>query len=101
MGAKGIGRQTQFSILKGLTGRGVYTARREAIRKSQAAMQYLRESAMIEARQEVRLLLIDIIYAKQRIAATEKICDGLLLFRKRSERLSMRAMRQNSTIISL
>lgn len=45
-------------------------------------MQYLQESAMIEARQEVRLLLIDIIYAKQRIAATEKICDGLSSLQK-------------------
>ena len=81
-GAKGIGDKHNFSISQGFDWPGVYTARREAIRKSQAAMQYLQESAMIEARQEVRLLLIDIIYAKQRIAATEKICDGLSSLQK-------------------
>ena len=81
-GATGIGDKRNFSISQGFDWPGVYTARREAIRKSQAAMQYLQESAMIEARQEVRLLLIDIIYAKQRIAATEKICDGLSSLQK-------------------
>lgn len=81
-GAKGIGDKRNFSISQGFDWPGVYAARREAIRKSQAAMQYLQESAMIEARQEVRLLLIDIIYAKQRIAATEKICDGLASLQK-------------------
>ncbi len=81
-GAKGIGDKRNFSISQGFDWPGVYTARSEAIRKSQAAMQYLQESAMIEARQEVRLLLIDIIYAKQRIAATEKICDGLSSLQK-------------------
>ncbi len=81
-GAKGIGDKRNFSISQGFDWPGVYTARREAIRKSQAAMQYLQESAMIEARQEVRLLLIDIIYAKQRIDATEKICDGLSSLQK-------------------
>jgi len=81
-GAKGIGDKRNFSISQGFDWPGVYTARREAIRKSQAAMQYLQESAMIEARQEVRLLLIDIIYTKQRIAATEKICDGLSSLQK-------------------
>ncbi len=81
-GAKGIGDKRNFSISQGFDWPGVYAARREAIRKSQAAMQYLQESAMIEARQEVRLLLIDIIYAKQRIAATEKICDGLSSLQK-------------------
>ena len=81
--ARNPGDKPNFSDLQGgLTVPGVYTARREAIRKSQAAMQYLQESAMIEARQEVRLLLIDIIYAKQRIAATEKICDGLSSLQK-------------------
>ncbi len=81
-GAKGVGDKRNFSISQGFDWPGVYAARREAIRKSQTAMQYLQESAMIEARQEVRLLLIDIIYTKQRIAATEKICDGLASLQK-------------------
>lgn len=76
-GAKGIGDKRNFSISQGFDWPGVYAARRDAIRKSQSAMQFLRESSQLETRQEVRLLLIDIIYIKQRIASTEKICEGL------------------------
>lgn len=76
-GAKGIGDKRNFSISQGFDWPGVYAARRDAIRKSQSAMQFLRESSQLETRQEVRLLLIDIIYTKQRIASTEKICEGL------------------------
>lgn len=77
-GAKGIGDKRNFSISQGFDWPGVYAARRDAIRKSQSAMQFLRESSQLETRQEVRLLLIDIIYIKQRIASTEKICEGLV-----------------------
>lgn len=76
-GAKGIGDKRNFSISQGFDWPGVYAARRDAIRKSQSAMQFLSESSQLETRQEVRLLLIDIIYTKQRIASTEKICEGL------------------------
>ncbi len=76
-GAKGIGDKRSLSISQGFDWPGVYAARREAIRHSKNAMQFLNESAELELRMEVRLLLIDIIYAKQRISATEKICSGL------------------------
>ena len=39
-------------------------------------MQYLREASMIETRTEIRVALIDIINVRQRIATTEKICEG-------------------------
>lgn len=76
-GAKGIGDKRNFSVSQGFDWPGVYAARRDAIRKSRTAMQFLSESAAIETRQEVRSMLIDIIYTRQRISATEKICDGL------------------------
>ena len=102
-GANGVGDKRNFSISQGFDWPGVYAARREAIRKTQAAMQYLKESALIEIRQEVRLLLIDIIYTKQRIAATEKICDGLSslqkMFRKAVEEGNESRLDYNRSVI--
>ena len=76
-GMKGIGDKRNFSISQSFDWPGVYAARSEAVRKSETAMQYLRESAVIDTRMEVRLLLVDIIYARQRLATTKKICDSL------------------------
>lgn len=76
-GAKGIGDKRNFSISQSFDWPGVYAARRDAVRKSETAMQYLRESAVLDTRMEIRLLLIDIINLKQRIATSKKICDIL------------------------
>lgn len=76
-GMKGIGSKRNISISQSFDWPGVYSARREAIRKSESAMQYLRESAVLETRMEVRLLLIDIINVRQRLDFTQKIRDGL------------------------
>ena len=69
-GMKGIGDKRNFSISQSFDWPGVYAARSEAVRKSETAMQYLRESAVIDTRMEVRMLLLDIIYARQRLATT-------------------------------
>lgn len=76
-GAKGIGDKRNFSISQSFDWPGVYAARSKAIKKSENAMQYLRESSLLETRMEVRLALIDMINIRQRIATTRKICDGL------------------------
>ncbi len=76
-GAKGIGDKRNFSISQSFDWPGVYAARRDAVRKSETAMQYLRESAVLDTRMEIRVLLIDIINIRQRIASTQKICDAL------------------------
>lgn len=76
-GAKGIGDKRNFSISQSFDWPGVYAARSEAIRKSETAMQYLRESAVLDTRMEIRTTLIDIINVRQRIATTQKICDAL------------------------
>lgn len=77
-GAKGIGDKRNFSISQSFDWPGVYAARRDAVRKSETAMQYLRESTVLDTRMEIRLLLIDIINLKQRIATSKKICDILV-----------------------
>lgn len=76
-GAKGIGDKRNFSVSQSFDWPGIYMARREAIKKSETAMQFLRESELLDVRMEVRLLLIDIIYAKQRLQSTKEICDGM------------------------
>lgn len=76
-GSKEAGDKRNFSIGQSFDWPGVYSARREAVRKSETAMQYLRESEIMAVRTEVRVALIDIINVRQRIATTQKICDGM------------------------
>lgn len=76
-GTKGIGQKRNFSVSQSFDWPGVYAARREAIKKSSAAMQYLQESTILDTRMEIRTMLIDIINVRQRIATTQKICDAL------------------------
>lgn len=75
-GAGAIGDKRNFSVSQSFDWPGVYAARRDAIRKSQIAFNYLRESDLIELRMDVRLLLIDIIYTKQKIKSVDEICKG-------------------------
>lgn len=58
---KDAGNKWDFTVTQGFDWPGVYSARAEAIRNSQTAAQYLREASALEVRQEVRLLLLDII----------------------------------------
>lgn len=76
-GAKGVGDKRNFSLSQSFDWPGVYAARNQAVKKSESAMQYLRESGMLDVRQAVRVALIDMINIRQRIATTRKICDGL------------------------
>ncbi|MCM1075782.1 MAG: TolC family protein [Bacteroides sp.] len=76
-GSKEAGDKRNFAITQSFDWPGVYAARREAIKKSETAMQYLRESEIIEVRKEIRVALIDIINVRQRISTTTKICSGL------------------------
>lgn len=76
-GAKGIGNKESVSISQSFDWPGVYAARRSAIKKSEMALQYLRESTALDIRMNIRIALIDMINIRQRIATTRKICDGL------------------------
>ena len=76
-GAKGIGDKRNFSLSQSFDWPGVYAARSQAVKKSESAMQYLRESGVLDLRRDVRVALIDMINIRQQIATTSKICDGL------------------------
>lgn len=72
-GAHGVGNKWNFSVSQSFDWPGVYAARREAIRSASAAMQFIRESDMIDVRMEVRLAIIDIIYTRQKINAIKEL----------------------------
>lgn len=76
-GAEGIGNKWSLSVSQSFDWPGVYAARREAIRTSQTAMQYLRESALMDVRMEVRLALIDVIYTRQKINAMTGLSESM------------------------
>lgn len=76
-GAGHLGDKRNFSISQSFDWPGVYRARSEAIRKSETAMNFLRESELLSLKMDVRLLLINIIYTKQKLKATEEICRDL------------------------
>ncbi len=76
-GADGVGNKWSLSVSQSFDWPGIYAARREAIRSSQTAMQYLRESALLDVRMEVRMALIDIIYTRQKINAISGLSENM------------------------
>lgn len=76
-GNNGIGDKRNFSISQSFDWPGVYAARNEAVKKSESAMLFLRESEILDLRMDVRLLLVNIIYTRQKLATTRKIVESL------------------------
>lgn len=56
---------------------GVYAARREAARTARTAMNYLRESTLLDLRQEINTLLIDIIHNTQLIEMQSQLAERM------------------------
>lgn len=56
---------------------GVYAARREAARTAQTASHYLLESTFLDLRQEIKTLLIDIIYNTQLVEMQSELVDRM------------------------
>lgn len=66
---------------------GVYAARREAARTARNAMQYLKESTLLNLRQEVSTLLIDIIHNAQLIKMQTELAqrvDSMVVYYKKA-----------------
>ena len=61
------GNKWGFSVSQGFDWPGVYAARREAIRTASVAAQYLRESTLLDVRQQAGQLLLDLIHLNQLI----------------------------------
>lgn len=75
--SKEVGNKLSVSISQSFDWPGVYAARRDAIRKSSYAMQYLRESSMMDIKMEIRQILIDIIYNRQRVTALSNLSESM------------------------
>lgn len=76
-GAENIGRKWNLSVSQSFDWPGVYEARKESIRTSGVAMQYLRESAMLDVRAEVKTALIDLIYTRRKIDAISGLSESM------------------------
>ncbi|MDE5826740.1 MAG: TolC family protein [Duncaniella sp.] len=102
-GAKGIGDKRNFSLSQSFDWPGVYAARSQAVKKSESAMQYLRESGVLDLRRDVRVVLIDMINIRQQIATTSKICDGLAVmseyYKKASEEGNETRLDYNKAVV--
>lgn len=84
-----IGDKWTLSVSQGFDWPGVYAARREAIRNSETAAQYLREATMLDTRAEGRQLLIDLIHARQTVDMQTELANRVdaleELYRKGAE----------------
>ncbi len=72
-----VGDKRNFSVSQSFDWPGIYKARKEAIKRTETAYNFLRETDILEVRMSIRLLLIDIIYTQQKIKSTKEICQGL------------------------
>lgn len=62
-----IGTKWDLSVTQSFDWPGIYRARAEAVKQATVAAQYLREATALDVRQEVRLLLLDIINSNKLI----------------------------------
>ncbi|MDE6038292.1 MAG: TolC family protein, partial [Duncaniella sp.] len=82
---------------------GVYAARREAARTARTASQYLMESTLLDLRQEIKSLFIDIIYNTQLIEMQTGLVDRMNqmeeYYRKAADAGSETRLDYNKTVI--
>ena len=82
---------------------GVYAARREAARTARSASQYMLESTLLDLRQEVRTLFIDIIHNTQLIEMQTELVDRMnqmeAYYKKAAEAGAETRLDYNKTVI--
>ncbi len=76
-GQKGVGNKWSVGISQSFEWPGLYGARRSANRKADAAMIAAYNQAAFELNQQVRMLLVDVVSAKQRRSAVVEMMDNL------------------------
>lgn len=62
-----VGNKMAISVSQGFDWPGLYAARRKAIRTAESALEFLRQSTMLETRRDARMLLVDYIHNSQLI----------------------------------
>lgn len=82
---------------------GVYAARREAARTAHSAMHFLRESTLLDLRQETRSLLIDIIHNAQLIEMQSQLAERMdsmeIYYKKAAEAGAETRLDYNKTVL--
>lgn len=82
---------------------GVYAARREAARTANSAMHFLRESTLLDLRQETRSLLIDIIHNAQLIEMQSQLAERMdsmeIYYKKAAEAGAETRLDYNKTVL--
>lgn len=97
------GNKWSLSVSQSFDWPGVYAARREAARTAGTASQYLLESTVLDLRQEIRTLLIDIIHNAQLIDMQSELVDRMnkmeAYYKKAAEAGSETRINYNKTVI--
>lgn len=82
---------------------GVYAARREAAHTAHSAMHFLRESTLLDLRQETRSLLIDIIHNAQLIEMQSQLAERMdsmeIYYKKAAEAGAETRLDYNKTVL--
>lgn len=98
-----VGNKWALSISQGFDWPGIYSARREAVRKARTASQYLYESTLLEARAEARQLLIDAIHNAQLLDMQTELAgyvDAMVeIYRKGAEEGTETRLDYNKTVL--
>lgn len=98
-----VGNKWGFSVSQGFDWPGVYAARREAIRTASVAAQYLKESTLLDVRQQAGQLLLDLIHLNQLIemqtTLTERADEMVEIYRKGAEDGTQTRLDYNKSVL--
>ena len=100
---KEYGNKWSLGVSQSFDWPGVYAARREAARTARSASQYMLESTLLDLRQEVRTLFIDIIHNTQLIEIQTELVDRMnqmeAYYKKAAEAGAETRLDYNKTVI--
>lgn len=100
---KEYGNKWSLGVSQSFDWPGVYAARREAARTARSASQYMLESTLLDLRQEVRTLFIDIIHNTQLIEMQSELVDRMnqmeAYYKKAAEAGAETRLDYNKTVI--
>lgn len=74
-GRNGIGNKWGISVSQGFDWPGVYSARGAAISTASKAMEFLNRSNMLDKMLEIKLAMIDIVYARKNLEVSRQILN--------------------------
>lgn len=98
-----VGNKWALSVSQGFDWPGIYSARREAIARSETAAQFLRESTLLEARAQARQKLLDAIHNAQLLKLQRDLAgyvDTMVeIYRKGAEDGTQTRLDYNKTVL--